>query len=77
VRIGQWGIRAATSDSFWEKDSGGAVGEQDGDAVDDGVVAAASGAAHGVGLPRERVAADGANEPAEVFGPYGHMRIRY
>jgi hypothetical protein len=52
--------------------SGGAVGKQDGDAIDDGIAAAASGAAHYVRILREGLAADRADEPAEVFGLEGH-----
>jgi hypothetical protein len=49
-----------------------AVGEQDGDAVDDGITAAAAGAAYSVRVRQEGLAADGADEPAEVFGLEGH-----
>jgi hypothetical protein len=53
-------------------DSGGAIGQQDGDAVDNGIAAATPGAAHCVRVRREGLPADGADEPAEVFGLEGH-----
>ena len=52
--------------------SGGAVGEQDGDAVDDGIAAVACGAEDEVGLECERLAANGADEPLEIVGREGH-----
>jgi hypothetical protein len=49
-------------------DSGGAIGEQDGNAVDDGIAAIAAGAAHGARIQREGLAADGADEESEWSG---------
>jgi hypothetical protein len=49
-----------------------AVGEENRDAVGDGIAAAAAGAADGFGVRRERLAAEGADEPAKVFGLEGH-----
>lgn len=53
-------------------DSGGAVGEQDGDAFDDGVAAIAGRAADAVGVDGEGLATDGADEPAEIVGLQRH-----
>ena len=47
-------------------DSGGAIGEQNGDTVDDGIAAIASGAAHAGRVEREGFTADGAGEEREV-----------
>ena len=55
----------------WSEGSGGAVGEQDGDAVEDGIAAVAAGAAHGVCVESEGMAADRADQPAEGFGSGG------
>ena len=54
--------------------SGGSGGQQDGDAVDDGIATSAAGAGDDVGgVLRERVTADGADEPAKgVRGKGGH-----
>ncbi len=48
--------------------SEGASGEQDGNAVDDRITAPADGAEHAAGIERDRLAADRACQPAEVFG---------
>ncbi len=48
--------------------SRGAVGEKDGDAIDDGVAARTSGAAHSVRIQHKRLSADRAGQPIEVFG---------
>jgi hypothetical protein len=47
--------------------SGRAFGEQDGDFVGDGIAAAANGAEDMAGRERERAAAGGADDEAEVF----------
>jgi hypothetical protein len=52
--------------------SGGAVGEQNGNAVDDGIAAIAGGTADAVGVNGERLAASGADEPAEIVGLQRH-----
>ena len=52
---------------------GGAVCEQDGNAVEDGIAAVAAGAADGVSVESEGLAADRADQPAERFGSGGGM----
>jgi hypothetical protein len=47
-------------------DSGNAVGEEDGEAVDDRIMAAAAVAAYEVYIQLERAAADRTRKPAEV-----------
>ena len=47
-------------------DSGGAAGQKNGDAIDDGVAAMALSAEDGLRLKGEGVAADGADEDGEV-----------
>ena len=53
-------------------DSGRTIGQQHGDAVDHGIAPATSGAAQGVGVQRQGLAADRTGEPAEFFGLEGH-----
>ena len=48
-----------------------AAGEQDGQAVDDGIAAVAGGAEDGVGLESERGVAYGADQAAKIVGGEG------
>lgn len=53
-------------------DSGGAAGEQDGDAVDDWIAAIATGAAYEGRVERQGLVAYRADEESEVVGLEGH-----
>ena len=59
-----------------QKESGGSVCEQDGDAVDDGIAPVAAGAMDGVCrcVEDKGLVADRADQPAEVFGVEGGLR---
>src|ERR1039458_2079048 len=53
-------------------DSGRTIGQQHGAAVAPGIGPATSGAAQGVGVQRQGLAADRTGEPAKVFGSERH-----
>ena len=68
VVSGKWSVLTSEKER-----SGGAIGEQDGDAVEDGVAAVAAGAADGGFVENQGLEADRANEAVKGFGRGGGL----